>query len=189
MRWCLVVLLSATALAGCSASPPKSQAAGGEPRLVARGGQPCGTWSGPTWTGTRWTGPTGDVCAGLGPADTQTAASAGAGRALSRTLASRQAANEAAKARTTARPLSQLVTVQARIDAALRADPHSSGGFSTGLDVSAGSRSGWVVLTVPTQDVSEGQRSLADRLQREFGDEAVVWRGGSGPSWLPATWP
>jgi hypothetical protein len=84
--------------------------------------------------------------------------------------------------------MTQLVAAQARIDAALQAHRHDSGGFGTGLDVSAGSRTGWLILTVPTEHVSEGQRSLADQLQREFSDEAVIWQGGSGSSWLPGEW-
>ena len=96
--------------------------------------------------------------------------------------AARQDATEVAQAAIPERPLAQLHALHSRIGAALEADRHSSGGFGVGFDLPASSR-GWVIVVVPTGDVSEGQRALAERLRKEFGGQAVIWRGGSGSSW------
>lgn len=72
----------------------------------------------------------------------------------------------------------ETLAVRAQLDAAVAAGAPHNGGFGTGFD-----ETGALMLSIPVLDVSEGQRALGDRLNREFGGIVTIWRGGSGGRW------
>ena len=77
------------------------------------------------------------------------------------------------------RTLAETLAIRAQLDAAVAAGAPHNGGFATGFD-----ETGALMLSIPVLDVSEGQRALGDRLNREFGGVVTIWRAGSGSNWV-----